>query len=209
MRKVLEPLGHVPGVRRAMLISRDGVPIVTLQGAAAKTGEPSTAGWHDSADDANAFAGLATGWLTEVQRAVDPMSWNTPVRLVLAAARGTLILLVSERATISVELERGMAAEELRLPMEAALARMQRALRRRDDKNATRDSAKSGEIPGIFPGQREPDVDGETLPEVGAEHARVQALGLAGEHGGGSSSQGEMDPAAGSGRNEATGNEVP
>jgi predicted regulator of Ras-like GTPase activity (Roadblock/LC7/MglB family) len=209
MRKVLEPLGHVPGVRRAMLISRDGVPIVTLQGAAAKAGESSAAGWQDSADDANAFAGLATGWLTEVQRAVDPMSWNTPVRLVLAAARGTLILLVSERATLSVELERGMAAEELRLPMEAALARMQRALRRREDRIATADSTKSGEIPGIFPGQRDSRVDGETLPEAGVEHASVQALGLMREHSGGSSPQGEMDPAAGSGRNEATGNEVP
>jgi len=209
MRKVLEPLSHVPGVRRAMLISRDGVPIVTVQGAAAKSGEASSAGWHDSADDANAFAGLAAGWLMEVQRAVDPMSWSTPARLVLAAARGTLILLISERATLSVELERGMAAEELRLPMEAALARMQRALRRREDRSPARGSVKSNEIPGIFPGQHQPLVDGRTLPEADAEHVSVQSPGLSGGQARGHGPESEIDPAAGSGRNEATGNEVP
>lgn len=209
MRKVLEPLGHIPGVRRAMLISRDGVPIVTLRGAASRAEDAPSTGWQDSADDANAFAGLAAGWLTEVQRAVDPMSWNTPARLVLAAARGTLILLVSERVTLSVELERGMAAEELRLPMEAALARMQRSLRRRTDSAAQPESAKSGEIPGIFPGRAEPVADGRTLSAGDVEHAGATTTHHYGEPGGAGGPMSETDPARGTGRNETTGNEVP
>lgn len=182
MKQVLEPLVRVTGVRRAMMIATDGVPIVcsrTEHGAAAP--ESGTT-WHDSADDVNAFAGLAAGWLAEVHRAVDPMSWAAPERLVLRAARGTLILLASDRVLLSVELERGASPEELRLPMEAALARLQRTLRR-GERSVAADS--EPEIPGIFPGQAGPPVDGdgyaeglddlESLPRAEACGAELQS----------------------------------
>ncbi len=128
MKRVLDPLAHVPGIRRAVLISKDGVPITHIQSA--QVAERSEEVHRDTADDLSAFAGMATGLLTEVHRSVDPMSWEDPERLVLSGARGTLVLHVTERVTLAVELERGMAPEELRLPMESVLDRLRRSLAR-------------------------------------------------------------------------------
>ncbi|MCB9915841.1 MAG: roadblock/LC7 domain-containing protein [Planctomycetes bacterium] len=184
MKKILDPLICVPGVRRAMLIAHDGVPILYANSHEARGDGEEGSAWHDSADDVNAFAGLVAGWLAEVQRTVDPMSWNAPTRLVLQAARGTLVLLVCERAMLSVELERGALPEELRLPMEAALARLQRTLRR-DHRGAV----DSEEIPGIHPGRTASAVDAEG---PGAE-AEVHPTSARSEHA----------------PNHPTGNEVP
>lgn len=206
MKKILEPLSHVPGVRRAMLISNDGVPIVSVSNRADREQGEESAGWVDSSEDANAFAGLAISWVAEVQRSVDPMSWNSPGRLVLRAARGSLVLLCSERAMLAVELERGMAPEELRLPMEAALARMQRTLRRTSKAAA---SGESPEIQGIFPGQATAEADGELSTTQVEEHVSVENTGMANEEMRGASLGNESDCATGTERNETTGNEVP
>ncbi|MFT7668409.1 MAG: putative regulator of Ras-like GTPase activity (Roadblock/LC7/MglB family) [Planctomycetota bacterium] len=125
MKKVLDPLAQVPGVRRAMLISRDGVPITYMTNSdQVSRGDPRP--WADSSEDVSAFAGMAASLLSGIERAVDPLSWEAPQRIVMRAARGTLILLRMERATLTVELVRGMAPEDLRLPMESVVARLQR-----------------------------------------------------------------------------------
>jgi len=179
MRRVLDPLAHVPGIRRAVLISKDGVPITHIQSA--QVAERSEEVHRDTADDLSAFAGMATGLLTEIHRSVDPMSWEDPERLVLRGARGTLVLHVTERVTLAVELERGMAPEELRLPMESVLDRLRRSLARKSTRvGATRSAGEhqSDEPPAPLPAQESetdgpPATDtstGTEVPETTTEH---------------------------------------
>ncbi len=151
MRRVLDPLARVPGVRRALLISRDGVPITSLEGAG-PSGAPG--------DDEVALAGLVAGLGAELFRAVDPLSWGRPRRVVLRAARGTLVLCMTERLSVCVELERGMTAEQVRLPLQAVEARLERALDRdRDAATPGAGAAPRPEPPGLFPGAAHHDPD--------------------------------------------------
>jgi len=165
VKQVLEPLAAIPGVRRVMLYSHEGVPIVAVEASrkpAHADGERQ--GWADSAEDRSAFAGLAVGWLNEIRRTVDPLSWEAPTRVVLQASRGTLVLLVLERAVLSVELDRGVAHEDLRLPMEAAEARFHRHLLRKGREGATPTATE--EPRGIFPGgEGAPTGDGQGVNE--------------------------------------------
>lgn len=130
MKEVLEPLARVPGVRFAVMVSADGVPIAVQGSRAKQPAEADPLRWGGSPEDLNAFAGLAAGWLNEIRRSVDPLTWDPPQRVVLSAQRGTLILLSTRGAILAVVLERGMSPEELRLPMEAASARLLRMLRK-------------------------------------------------------------------------------
>lgn len=132
MREVLEPLSRVPGVRHAVMVSADGVPIAVEGRATTREGESDPMQLGTSPEELAAFAGLAAGWLNEIRRAVDRLTWDPPQRVVLRAQRGTLVLLTTRGAILVVVLERGMEPEELRLPMEAASARLQRMLRRTD-----------------------------------------------------------------------------
>ena len=188
MKQVLEPIVRIPGVRIAALVTPDGVPI-TVHGErrAPKKAQPGDASARDDdstpsdgADDSQARAALATGWMGDVNRAVAPLSWDAPSRLVLRAARGTLIVMQAPGAILLVVLDSGMRAEELRLPMEGAVARMQRHLRQ----IAARTSARS-ELdlqPSVLPQARTssndefPDGDanrvsttGNEVPEVSGE----------------------------------------
>ncbi len=129
MKQVLEPLARVPGVRVAMLATPDGVPIATRGRMTGEAGQGNSPAFADSAEDLNALAGLATGWLSELGRHVGPLAWSTPRRVVLAATRGTMILLEAPNAVLLVLLQNGTHEEELRLPMEAALNRIHRVLR--------------------------------------------------------------------------------
>lgn len=179
MKRVLDPLARIPGVRRALLISRDGVPITHLSPKHAGVAKDERA-WADSAEDESAFAGMATSLLNEIHRSVDPLSWGRPQRVVMRAARGTLVLLVTERVMISVELDRGMSADELRLPMEAVLARMERTMTRdAEAKPAFTGVLASDEPPGLFPGAEHPALDtpstyqmpsGNEVPETTTEN---------------------------------------
>jgi len=112
--------------------------------------EESWIGGFDPSSDLDALAGLATGWMGEITRAVAPLSWDAPQQLVLRAARGTLIIVQAPGALLLVVLEGGMRSEELRLPMEVAVARMQRHLRGASTKNASA-SATGDQPAGIFP----------------------------------------------------------
>ena len=113
MNEVLGPLTREPGVRHALLVAPDGVLIAAAQPEA----DESTA---------SSVAALAAGWMQDIGCVVDPLAWGAPHRCVMRAQRGGLILLVAREATLAVVLERGAAPEELRLPMEAAAARLAR-----------------------------------------------------------------------------------
>lgn len=158
MKHILEPLTRVAGVRTAALITADGVPIAVHEAprrsrAEVRGEKPESAnGGSGAADDLNELAGLATSWISEVARAVAPLSWEAPRELVLRAARGTLIVKQAPRALLLVVIDGGMKAEELRLPMQVAVARMERHLRDLDLKN-TATSLDVDQPPGIFPAQ--------------------------------------------------------
>lgn len=126
MKEVLEPLSQVPGVRLAVLILSDGVPVVA-PGRGQRNAEPRGAG--NGFAELEAAAGLCVGWLAEITRSVGPLSWEPPERAVLRAARGSLILRRVGDVILLVVLEAGLAPEELRLPVEAAAARLGRVLR--------------------------------------------------------------------------------
>ena len=181
MKHVLEPIARTPGVRLAMIVTPDGVPI-TVHGERRKSNEGPRSGAPerrqrdhgvDSADDVHAMAALGSGWMNEVTRAVAPLSWSVPQRLVLRAARGTLIAMQAPGALLLVVLESGMRAEDLRLPMEGAVARMQRHLRtigHRVPQPATTESGPGvlpelDTQPSILPASSEPrDAAGEVPP---------------------------------------------
>ena len=164
MKQVLDPLAAIPGVRTVLLVTPDGVPMMTKGSAhagddrranertgadddGASSSEPDTV---DAADDPAQLAGLATSWVGEIQRSVGPLSWGPPRYLVLRAARGTLLITEAPGALLVVVLEGGMRSEELRLPMEVAVARMQRHLRgtRASSSPASSDVERPA---GIFP----------------------------------------------------------
>lgn len=139
MRHVLEPLAKIPGVRVAMLVTPDGLPIVIHgERRAGRRENKDGLGRRrsdfgiQSSDDMNAWAALGTTWLRELGRTTAPLSWSAPTRVILAAARGTLILLQGPGALLLVVLDAGTSAEDLRLPMDGAIARLQRQNRNRD-----------------------------------------------------------------------------
>ena len=128
MKAILDPLALIPGVRMTALISEDGVPIVTARGAS-RSAEDEDPQNIDQDDVLNSFTALAAGWLMEISRAVGQLSWSAPTRVVLRATQGEMVLQKAPGAVVLVVLERGVTAEELRVPMEGAIARMHRVLR--------------------------------------------------------------------------------
>lgn len=155
MKHLLEPLARVPGVRCALLVTPDGVPISIHAERAKRTAEESEG--PDAAEDVSALAALATGWTNEVQRATAPLSWGAPQRLVLRAARGTLCIVEAPGALLVVVLESGALPEDLRLPMDATVGRLERhlrsigAARSRAETKAGLDEPSPIEPPGLFP----------------------------------------------------------
>jgi len=129
MKAILEPLALIPGVRMTALISEDGVPIATARGASRTQEEDEGPQNIDHDDVLNSFTALAAGWLGEISRAVGQLSWAAPSRVVLRATQGEMVLQKAPGAVVLVVLERGVTAEELRVPMEGAIARMHRVLR--------------------------------------------------------------------------------
>ncbi|MBM3977444.1 MAG: hypothetical protein FJ299_10690 [Planctomycetes bacterium] len=126
MKEVLEPLSHVAGVRLAALILADGVPVLAPGQA---RGMANLRGAGNGFAELEAAAGLCVGWMAELSRSVAPLSWDAPERAVLRAARGSLVLRRVGDVVLLVVVEAGLAPEELRLPIEAAAARLGRVLR--------------------------------------------------------------------------------
>jgi predicted regulator of Ras-like GTPase activity (Roadblock/LC7/MglB family) len=150
VKDVLEPLALIPGVRLAGLISSDGVPIAVIDGVGRRNETPTERDPSDELDDLHAFAGIAAGWLGDVTRSVGQLAWAPPRRLVLHGTRGTLVLQHGPGAVVLVVLEQGVTAEELRVPMEGAIARIQRLLRTMGDANDPVPSAVV-DPPGVLP----------------------------------------------------------
>ncbi|MCE9595858.1 MAG: roadblock/LC7 domain-containing protein [Planctomycetes bacterium] len=150
MIEVLDPLSKIPGVRLAVLVAPDGVP-VCVRGKHAEEPQDGTR------EDIDSLAALATGWHCELARAVAPLSWNMPQRVVLRAARGTLVMLAVPGAVLVAICDRGASPDELRLPMEAAVARMQRILRGMGERGASSSDPQS--LPGGALPSRASDQD--------------------------------------------------
>lgn len=128
MKEVLDPIIRIAGVRKVVLVSDDGVPIAVQN--AFDDEDFAGGGWGSSADDLEALSGLAVGLVSDMRRSIDPLAWDPPQYVVLRAAQGTMALMRSPGSLLLVILERGMQPEDLRVPMEAAVARVQRVLRR-------------------------------------------------------------------------------
>jgi hypothetical protein len=64
-----------------------------------------------------------------ISASVAPLSWDAPRRVALRSSRGTLVLCSVTDVTLLALLDTGASPEELRLPMEAAIARLRRIVR--------------------------------------------------------------------------------
>ena len=114
MIALLEPLSRLPGVEFVLLISHDGVPIAHARGTSESLHEES-------------LAALTASWLNEIGHAAAPLGWHAPERAYLRAARGTLVVRRSESACLVMRLGRETSPEDVRLSMDGALARIERA----------------------------------------------------------------------------------
>ena len=132
MMEALEPLARVPGVRLAALVTDDGVPVAVPgwgrgAGKAEKTG---TRGMRaDMVDEVDGLAAVAVGWLDELAGAGAALTWGAPDRVIMRAARGTLILLRTSGAVLVTVVEAGLDPDDMKLPMDGVAARIQRMLR--------------------------------------------------------------------------------
>jgi predicted regulator of Ras-like GTPase activity (Roadblock/LC7/MglB family) len=127
----LEPLLGIPGVRDVMLLSHDGVPIAVPRRDRPTTPAPADGesmefeplGEHDQ------VAAITASWIAELAQTVGALSWERPRRVVLKGARGTLVLQATRSAVLLVILARGLSPEQVRLPMDGTIARIERSLR--------------------------------------------------------------------------------
>lgn len=145
MMHVLQPLSTLPGVEYVMLVSHDGVPIAHMGGISEGEREQS-------------LAALAAAWLNDISMAVGPLTWSTPDRVCLRAARGTLILRRSESACLVVLLGREVSPENLRLPMDGVMARLERARTSRSSPTASQGVASNSHPTGPIPYRPEPSA---------------------------------------------------
>lgn len=181
MRHVLEPLAKIPGVRLAMLVTPDGVPIVIHGERRAPrrddkngTGRRRSDFGIQSTDDMQAWAALGTTWMRDTVRTTAPLSWAAPTRIVLTAARGTLIVLQGPGAVLLVVLDAGMSSEDLRLPMDGAVVRMQRQTKHRGSKLEA--APDLDQQPTVLPVRSEPHVSGEAS-KTGADWVSTNGNG--------------------------------
>ncbi len=166
MKEVLDPLTRIAGVRKALLVSEDGVPIAARDSIDAELSGRGS-GPNPSTDDVDALSGLAVSLMGDLRRAIDPLTWDAPRYVVLRAAHGTLAIMQSPGSLLLVILERGLQPEDLRVPMEAAVARVQRVLRRNH----------SMEPAAALPGRS----DSQLSTTIGNVHEPTEVPGFAGE----------------------------
>ena len=126
MIEILQPLSDIPGVRYAGIVTSDGVPIL-LPGAGGTLGGED--GQLGLSLDINMLAAFAYQWYEDLGQLTEELTWDRSNRVVLKAARGTLVARAVSRGVLIALLEPGVGAESLRLPMEGAAARIDRNLR--------------------------------------------------------------------------------
>lgn len=133
MKDVLDPLTRIAGVRQVAIVSGDGVPLVVLERVA--RGEFQERNVLDAAKlsgqriDPTSFGALAAGWAEEIARAVAPLSWDAPWRIALVASQGTLVVQQGPGAMVLVVVEPGTPPDTLAIPLDGAIARMERLLK--------------------------------------------------------------------------------
>ena len=148
MKRLLEPLAQIPGVRMALVVAHDGVPVVVKN--VTDSGSDHSLEATLASETAESLSALAAGWLGEIERSIGPLSWNSPQRVVLRAARGSLVMTHAPGALLVVIADQRMSPEELRLPMEAAVARMQRLLRTAQDRGGRERPQVDPALPPLF-----------------------------------------------------------
>lgn len=127
MNEVLDPLLRIPGVRCVVLGTPDGVPIASGGATNLDTGVEESG---DRSGGADALCGLVAGWLASLGPSLGLVAWDLPQRFVLRAARGTIVVRRNPNALLIALLDPGAQAEDLRLPMEGAVTRLNRVARR-------------------------------------------------------------------------------
>ena len=151
MIDLLEPLAETPGVELAMLCAQDGVPIASCGRVSGQAVDTEVGGM--SKDDG--LAAMTAAWVNELAEAVAPLSWNAPTRVSLRGARGILVLQRMETAILVVLLSRGLSPEDVRLSMDATIARIERTLRPRHTHHSPEDtptaSGYTNDYPAPFP----------------------------------------------------------
>jgi predicted regulator of Ras-like GTPase activity (Roadblock/LC7/MglB family) len=150
LKRILEPLAQIPGVRMALVVAHDGVPVVVKNASDSASDNPLEATL--AGETAESLSALAAGWLGELERSIGPLSWESPHRVVLRAARGSLVMTHAPGALLVVIADQRMSPDELRLPMEAAVARMQRLLRSAQEREA---QVRSGGVEAPLPARIE------------------------------------------------------
>lgn len=135
MIAALTPLTELPGVQLVMFVSEDGVPIA-VPGRAADPADAMSEVDGGGASREEAIAAVATGWLREIREAVGQASLREPQRVVLRGARGALVMQRARGAVLLLLLGRGLAPEEVRLPMDATVARLNRSRRPGEERPA-------------------------------------------------------------------------
>ena len=111
------------------MVSADGVPIASLDGQSERGNGGSTTAELDANKDLGSLAAQVAGWVADIDRAVGQLAWSPAERLVLRASQGAILLQRGPSALLLVLLESHVSADELRVPMDGAVARMQRMLR--------------------------------------------------------------------------------
>ena len=127
MNRALQPLADLPGVRVVMMVTEDGVPIAVPGKLGPDPGQEAIE--NNALGQEDAIAAMAIGWLNDLSNEVGAMSWGAPERICMKAARGTLVVQRTRGAFLLVILSRGLDPENVRLPMNGALARIERGLR--------------------------------------------------------------------------------
>ena len=128
MIDALEPLSKIPGVELVLLVTVDGVPIAFVESESNPT-ENEDPGELAGMGRVEAFAAFGTNWCNELRLATAPLSWSEPDRVVMRCTRGAVVMRRTRRAILLILLARGVAPEDVRLSMDGAVCRIERALR--------------------------------------------------------------------------------
>ena len=121
MKEVLAPLAQVPGLQKALVIGDDGLLIQSLVCPGADLERETRQ--HD------ASCALVLGWAEELAGRLGQLSWEQPQRFVLRGSRSSLVVCRCPHSWLAAWIEPGALAEDLRVPMGAALGRIARLLR--------------------------------------------------------------------------------
>jgi len=169
----LQPLTELPGVQLVMFVSEDGVPIA-IPGRAAEGSSPVVVEGAQERGREEAIAAVATGWLHEIREALGQASLREPQRVVLRGTRGTLVMQRARGAVLLLILVRGLAPEEVRLPMDATVARLTRNQRPGTERPLSQPSEPQlSDTPGPMPSASE-DLQTKDSLDVGSTRESSQ-----------------------------------